>query len=290
MRPEWIAVDWGTSSLRAYAMRGREVLAEAQSAEGMGGLAPEAFEAALLRLIGEWIGDQPAEVLACGMVGARQGWVEAAYRATPCAPLGGPLTKAPSARLKVSIIAGLSQAEPADVMRGEETQIAGFLAQYQGFEGALCLPGTHSKWALIRAGEVVRFQTFMTGEIFALLSQSSVLRHSVGAGTEDAAFARGVREGLAGAGMEALFSLRAETLLCGASGDSGRGRLSGLLIGAELRAAEPFWRGRQVAVIGAPEISALSARALAYAGVDATLMAGSAAVLAGLIAAREGGL
>jgi 2-dehydro-3-deoxygalactonokinase len=82
-------------------------------------------------------------------------------------------------RLRVSILPGLKQAVPPDVMRGEETQIAGFLAAAPGFDGVLCLPGTHAKWVQISAEEVVSFRTFMTGELFDLLSTQSVLRHSI---------------------------------------------------------------------------------------------------------------
>jgi phosphonate metabolism protein PhnN/1,5-bisphosphokinase (PRPP-forming) len=92
-------------------------------------------------------------------------------------------------RLSVHVAPGLRQGKPADVMRGEETQIAGFLALNPNWDGVICLPGTHSKWVHISAGEVVSFQTFLTGEMFALLSQASVLRHGMqGDGWDDAAF------------------------------------------------------------------------------------------------------
>ena len=82
-------------------------------------------------------------------------------------------------RLTVPVIGGPAPDKPADVMRGEETQIAGFFFENQGFDGVLCLPGTHSKWVQISAGEIVSFRTFMTGEIFALLADRSVLRHTL---------------------------------------------------------------------------------------------------------------
>lgn len=135
-------------------------------------------------------------VIACGMVGSRQGWFEAPYRTTPCAPVApGALTRVPTQdpRLDVRIAPGLKQVSPADVMRGEETQIAGALALLPDFDGVLCLPGTHTKWAHVSAGEVVSFQTFMTGEMFALLSTQSVLRHSmISTDWDSAAFAAGV--------------------------------------------------------------------------------------------------
>jgi 2-dehydro-3-deoxygalactonokinase len=181
---DWIAVDWGTTHLRAWAMaEDGTVRAEARSDDGMGHLARDAFEPALLSLIEPWLGAGPMDVLACGMVGSRQGWVEAPYVAVPAKPTN--LTPVPvttrDPRLRVSILPGLKQDAPPDVMRGEETQIAGFLAAALGFDGVLCLPGTHAKWVQISAGEVVSFRTFMTGELFDLLSAVSVLRHSVAA-------------------------------------------------------------------------------------------------------------
>ncbi|MEO8531980.1 MAG: 2-dehydro-3-deoxygalactonokinase, partial [Deltaproteobacteria bacterium] len=151
---DWIAVDWGTSSLRCWAMSADgQILAEASSDQGMGVLKPDAFEGALLALVGDWL-DRAVPVIACGMVGARQGWVEAAYRTVPATPIGLPMTrpKVNDLRLSVYIVPGLSQAKPADVMRGEETQIAGFLALNKDFDGVIALPGTHTKWARVIGG------------------------------------------------------------------------------------------------------------------------------------------
>ena len=132
------------------------------------------------------------------MVGARQGWIEAPYAAVPGPPRRARAFARPEVRdprLAVHVLHGLSQAEPADVMRGEETQIAGLIAREPGFDGVACLPGTHAKWAHVSAGEVVSFATFMTGELFALVAQSSVLRHSVaGDGWSDADFAQAVED------------------------------------------------------------------------------------------------
>ena len=288
LSPDWIAVDWGTSNLRAWAMGadGR-VLAEAESDEGMGKLAPEGFEAALLRLITPWLAGNPP-VLACGMVGSRQGWREAPYRAVPCTPLDrAALIAAPTTdpRLRVTIAPGLMQADPADVMRGEETQIAGALRLMPGYDGILCLPGTHSKWAHISAGEVVSFQTFMTGELFALLSTASVLRHGMqGSGWDEAAFDTAVTDALSrperlGA---RLFSLRAQGLIAGLTPDAARARLSGLLIGMELAAARPYWLGQRVTLIGAEKLSTAYARALAAQGITAGRLSVTDCTLAGL--------
>ncbi len=238
MTIDWIAVDWGTTNLRVWAMGPGGVLASATSDDGMGKLDRDRFEPALLGLIAPWLAEgKRTEVVACGMVGSRQGWHEAPYRTVPCAPLEpSSLVSVPTrdARLSVRLVPGLKQTSPADVMRGEETQVAGVLALSPGYDGIICLPGTHSKWAHVSAGEVVSFQTFMTGEMFALLSQASVLRHGMaGDGWDADAFADGLSDALSrperiGA---KLFGIRAEGLISGLSPDAARARLSGLLIG-----------------------------------------------------------
>ncbi len=288
---DWIAVDWGTSNLRAWAMRGREPVAEAGSERGMGSLAPEEFEPALLGLIEPWLGSARTPVVACGMVGARQGWIEAPYAAVPCPPVGGSVVKAPvsDGRIDVTILPGLSQANPADVMRGEETQIAGFLAGEPEFDGILCLPGTHTKWVQISAGEVVSFRTYMTGELFALISKQSVLRHSMDDGFSDAAFGEAVRDGMADPQALAgrFFALRAEGLVAEAVPGRAKARLSGLLIGAELAAAKPYWLGQRVALLGAGRLARLYANALASEGLVPETADVTRATLAGLTAAYE---
>ncbi len=287
---DWIAADWGTSHLRVWALAGARVIHHAASDQGMARLARSEFEAALLALIGPWLPEgQVTPVIACGMVGSRQGWVEAPYRAVPCLPQGASLIPAPcrDLRLSVHVVPGLKQTQPADVIRGEETQIAGFLAHNPGWDGVICLPGTHSKWVHLSAGEVVSFQTFLTGEMFALLSEHSVLRHSVG-GWEDAGFAEGVAQGMERPErlMARLFTIRAEGLLAGLDPGHARARLSGLLIGAELAAAKPYWLGQRVALIGAPEVMGAYSAALVGLSVPVTTHDATEMTLAGLSAAR----
>jgi 2-dehydro-3-deoxygalactonokinase len=290
----WIAVDWGTTHLRAYAMGPAGVCAEASSADGMGALNRDGYEPALLRLVEPWLGaGRVTPVIACGMAGSRQGWYEAPYRSVPCAPLdAGQLIAVPTRdpRLAVRLVPGLKQAQPADVMRGEETQIAGALALMPGFDGVLCLPGTHSKWVHVSAGEVVSFQTFMTGELFALLSTQSVLRHGMADdGWEDAAFDAALSETLSRPERigTRLFALRAEGLIAGLSAAAAKARLSGLLIGLELAGSRACWLGQPIAIIGADRLSALYARALAAQGASSRLLSARDTVIAGLSAARH---
>ena len=289
MRAEWIAADWGTSNLRVWAMRGRDVLADASSEQGMNALTREGFEGALLNLVEGWL-DGPTDVVACGMVGSRQGWTEAPYQPVPCMPAGRTvLARTQDARLRVHILSGASQAEPADVMRGEETQIAGLLASDPEFDGVICLPGTHTKWARISAGELCHFRTAMTGELFSLLGKHSVLRHSIGEGWDSAAFEDALDAALSRPERLAtsLFSLRAQGLLRGEDGARARSRLSGTLLGMELAAMKPYWLGQEVALVGAAGLNEIYAAALRTVGLTARTFDGTDMVLAGLTAARE---
>ena len=288
---DWIAVDWGTSNLRAWAMRGTEPVAEAGSGKGMGAVEAGGFEAALLDLIDPWLGAGRTPVIACGMVGARQGWIEAPYAQVPCPPVGASTIKAPTTdpRIDVTILPGLSQTSPADVMRGEETQIAGYLAEVPEFDGILCMPGTHTKWVQISAGEVVSFRTYMTGELFALISTQSVLRHSMDDAFDADAFLDAVRDGMADPQALAgrFFALRAEGLLKAPSRGAAKARLSGLLIGAELAAAKPYWLGQRIALLGAGKLNDLYGRALAAEGAMPEHVDVTRVTLTGLTAAYK---
>lgn len=300
-RLDWIAVDWGTSSLRIWALddRGR-LLDRVASPEGMGTLSgPEEYEAALLRLAGGWLGrrETPLPVIVCGMAGARQGWREAGYRKAPCRPaaatgLTGVATRDP--RIRVRIVPGICQDEPADVMRGEETQLAGLVSVRGVGDGVACMPGTHSKWARLAGGRLTAFTTAMTGEMFALMAERSVLRHSTGGGGAEGmdagAFDAAVREMLdvPASFAAALFSVRAASLLDDAPPAVCRARLSGLLIGAELAAMRAYWdSGRTVHVIGAGPLADRYAAALRLAGARPVAEDGEALTLAGLAAVRS---
>ena len=291
---DWIAVDWGTTHVRAWAMdRDDRVLAHNTSDKGMGVLQPDEFEAALLELVSPWLApDQATQILACGMVGARQGWTEADYLAVPTPPLMPVLFQeapAADARLVVSIIPGLKQLDPPDVMRGEETQIAGFLSETPGFEGVVVMPGTHTKWVRVAEGKVLAFSSFMTGEVFSLLEHHSVLRHSlVGDGIHSDLFEETVMAVLAdpGRAVSGLFRLRADDLLHGRDRSALRAQLSAYLIGSELSAASEYWRDGQCVVIGAPHLTELYRSALAAGGCAAHAHPADALTLKGLCAAK----
>ncbi|MBL4874697.1 MAG: 2-dehydro-3-deoxygalactonokinase [Rhodobacteraceae bacterium] len=285
IEPDWIAVDWGTTHLRAWAMSNEgEVLESATSEAGMSKLSTGAFESALMNIISGWLADgEITPVVSCGMVGSRQGWIEAPYRVAPCEPIDhSPLTRAQTtdSRIEFYVVPGIKQTSPADVMRGEETQIAGLLAQEPDFDGVVCLPGTHTKWVRISAGEVVHFSTYLTGELFSLLSSKSVLRHSIAQNGWDAiAFKAAIDDAITKPSTIAarLFLLRSEALISDLSPETARARLSGYLIGLELGAARQYWLGQNVVIIGDEKISgayysAISAQGWAPKKYEAQLM------------------
>ena len=287
---DWIAADWGTSHLRIWHMSADgTVKSRHTSDQGMGTLNRDGFEPALLAALPDLPGT--TTVMICGMAGSRQGWCEAPYAAVPCTPpSGAQAVRVPGTdtRIDARILPGIKQDSPADVMRGEETQVAGFLALNPGFDGVICLPGTHSKWVHISAGEVVSFRTFVTGELFALLSKKSVLRHSIGTeGWDDAAFAEALDQamGRPAAFAADLFSLRAESLLQDLSPAAARARLSGLLIGMELAAAKPYWLGQSVAVLGETGLAEVYTAALEKQGLPVTRADAERMTLEGLKAA-----
>jgi len=289
----WIAVDWGTSRLRAWAMSADSSVLQFQSSDdGIRNLKSGAFEPALLSLINPWLGTDPIPVIACGMVGSRQGWVEAPYKAVPCAPIAAEyvIAGSKSDKIRAFVLPGLMQSDPPDVMRGEETQVAGFLSQNSTYQGVLCMPGTHTKWALIDGGKITEFHTFMTGDIFACLSEHSVLRHSINSDAWDpdvflAALDASVSrpEALA----RSLFAIRSKYLLDGQEPGASRASLSGILMGTELAAAKKFWLGNKVTLIGDPKLAGIYSTALNYLGVQSEIVDADRMTLNGLALAHS---
>ena len=183
---------------------------------------------------------------------------------------------------------------PADVMRGEETQIAGILAENPGFDGVICLPGTHTKWVHAAAEEIVGFRTFMTGELYALLSEHSILKHGLTPrtardGWDRDTFLEAVDDMMACPRSLAadLFSLRAAALLHDLPPATARARLSGLLVGSELAGARVRWVGRQVVLAGSESLSRRYEAALVAQGTQTERVEGDAMTLSGLAAAYE---
>jgi 2-dehydro-3-deoxygalactonokinase len=294
----WIAVDWGTSMVRAWAIGlDGAVLAHHRSNDGMGNLRSEEFEPALLRLAGAWLPERPPgplPVVVCGMAGARQGWREAPYRHVPCAPIDGTAAMAVptnDSRLSVVIIPGLSQLDPPDVMRGEETQLAGLLARAGKTSAVVCMPGTHCKWVRLDDGVVVSFRTCMTGELFGVIASGTVLRHSIAAeGLDEGPFLQAIEETLEFPQYlaSALFGIRAADMLTGCDPHAARSRLSGLLVGAELASTRELWQGETVHIIGSGDVGRSYALGLEHAGSRPVIEEADALTLAGLVLAHVG--
>ena len=242
----YVAVDWGTSSFRLWLVdRAGNVLGERRSHEGMMAAAKPGF-ATVLQSHLEAVGAAPGlPVIVCGMAGARQGWVEAGYVDTP-AQLASILQHAvpvPGQNRDIRILPGIAQRDPKapDVMRGEETQLLGALGVDATDDAVVCMPGTHSKWVRVSGGTVDRFATFMTGELFDVISRETILSHAVtGAGeAEDIdAFKSAVMAAFKTPAFAAnlLFQVRSGQLLYGGTPSSAREKISGTLIGLELAA------------------------------------------------------
>jgi len=294
---EWVAVDWGTSNVRAWGLAadGTETFA-AQSDKGMGKITPADYPAVLDELIADRAAPG-ADVLICGMAGARQGWREAPYLDVPAAldSLAAGAVVPPGSRYAPRILPGLCQRQPGheDVMRGEETQLLGLTGLQPGFEGTAILPGTHSKWVEIDGGRISRFSTAMTGELYEVLSQHSVLRHSFTGDLDGAAIEAGIAEGMR-AGIEnpalatsLVFRTRAAALVAGKGADWCSGYLSGLLVGVEVGGHRDWLSGAPVPLIGSARFGRLYGAALALIGIEGQPLDASAATLAGLKEARR---
>ena len=253
---KWIAVDWGTSTFRAYLVQNNEVSDTIETKDGMKFVKSHLFEQTLLTLIDRWLdNDKITEILASGMVGSKQGWEEAPYQKTPCnlKSLNYITPSLKDNRISLKIFSGVSQINQPDVMRGEETQIAGFLNENPNFNGSICLPGTHSKWVEIKNNNIVKFKTFMTGELFEIISKNSVLIHSVKAEKIDKMeLLKSVDEILQKPELfsNALFQLRADDLINSKGPTIYKSRLSGYLLAIELLGSMEFWKNNDIILIG----------------------------------------
>jgi 2-dehydro-3-deoxygalactonokinase len=299
MLAQLIALDWGTTSLRAYKLAaGGVVLEQRALSSGImqlpktprvinGRECADGFELAFDEACGDWLDAQPdLPVIACGMVGSAQGWREAAYCETPAnvANLGNSLQTVVSLRgTRVHIVPGVIQrSRLPNVMRGEETQVLGVLQNLPIEAGAdllIGLPGSHSKWVDVVDGCITHFDTFMTGEVFAVLSEHSILGRTLkqGATFDALAFDRGAQVALSADGelgvLSTLFSARTLGLTGELSPTAQADYLSGLMIGHELAALATVQRRRRnnlnlpsIILIGNAQLCARYSRALDACG------------------------
>ncbi|HEX8445689.1 MAG TPA: 2-dehydro-3-deoxygalactonokinase [Sphingomonas sp.] len=291
--------DWGTTRLRLFRVRGGAVIDQLDG-PGIGTLTGSPSDA-LMTTLAPWraLGLRDTHVLLCGMVGSRNGLAEVGYVECPVDVAGwrAEMATVVAGDLSVWIAPGLACTRvngAPDVMRGEETQIFGAMALAPALatrRHAIALPGTHGKWALVEAGRVIRFQTFLTGELFALLRDRSTLtRAGADAGDGEAGFAAGLARSDAGGMLGALFEARSAQLRLGRSRGWAIGFLSGLAIGHEVREAlVTIPDVDSLTLVGDPVLAGLYVQALARHDRVAHLCDGSAAALAGLRLLAEAG-
>jgi 2-dehydro-3-deoxygalactonokinase len=280
-----IVVDWGTSSFRAFRIADDGAIVDRRSsARGIMHVPDGRFAETLRNEVGDWLKAGENRVLLAGMIGSRQGWKEAPYVPCPAgaAELGAALVDVPFDGAQVKLVPGMNGVDLsgiAEVMRGEETQVVGALAAI-GRDGLACLPGTHSKWVRVEGGRIVRFTSHMTGEVFGALRDHTILGRMMKDGApNDEAFLAGVaRSAEPGGLLHHLFGVRTQTLFGNLAETDGASYLSGILIGHELRAELGGMQGETVHLIGAPELVALYAQAIAACGSKAACHDGDASV------------
>ena len=276
-RPSLISVDWGTSSFRALLVdENGAVLDRAESNRGILSVAAGEHERVLAEAVGAWRERGAPPIVMSGMIGSRQGWVEAPYAACPAGlrELAAATIEIPTEALGTVLLApGLSVLDSRgapDVMRGEETQIFGALARAGASEGLFVLPGTHSKWARVEAGRIVSFATYMTGELFAVLKNHSILGRGM---SEGEGVGGGFEQGVDAAAhierpgdlLHALFMTRTLGLFDRLKPAQTADYLSGLLIGAEIAAAAR--EAKAAIVVASTGLTARYRRAGARLGV-----------------------
>ncbi|MEO3430669.1 2-dehydro-3-deoxygalactonokinase [Pelagibius sp. CAU 1746] len=289
-----IGVDWGSSSFRAYLLGpDGEILERREAAGGVLRVRGGDFAAALLAEVGDWLKQAPDSlVVMSGMIGSRQGWREIPYVDCPAGPaeVAGGLERVDWGEGEAWIVPGLlDESRPGrpDVMRGEEAQVLGALAQMPPGGGVVCLPGTHSKWVRVVDGVVQGFATYMTGEVYDLLQGHSILGRLMtkGAVNADRWFLDGVALAREGGLLNRLFTARSRVLAGSLPETEVRSYLSGLLIGDELFSALGEEEA-EVFLLGAPALTALYEAALGKLGRTAVTLE-TDAVAAGLYALAQ---
>ena len=293
--PSLLACDWGTTRLRAWVLSDDgEVLAQQEFERGVSRLARGEAERVFETEVRPALGARGLPAILCGMVGSELGWRPAGYALCPAGldELAQGLVRVQDASARVVIVPGMKGPGlgGADVMRGEETQIVGWMT-LQGESSAgrrlFCHPGTHAKWILVEGARIVRFVTFMTGELYAVLTQHSVLR-TPAADDDFAAFDEGAAAAGDGGALAArLFGARARVVGAGKPAQTTPSYLSGLLIGAEAAAAPGLLgvsEAEDVALVGDPALCRRYQRLLQNRGHKVQAWDGAEAARAGLLA------
>ncbi len=285
-----IAVDWGTSNFRAFRLNAdAAVLARRSSPQGILRVSNGNFEEALRTEIGPWLAEGEKNVVLCGMIGSRQGWVEAKY--VPCpvgiSDLANAVVKVPFSGAELWLVPGVSGSDAVglpEVMRGEESAAMGMLGACAG-TGLVCFPGTHSKWVHLSECKIKCFTTCMTGEIYSAVRECTILGRMMTskAAVDKTAFHDGVaRSADPGGLLHHLFGVRTLALTGRLKEEASASYLSGLLIGHEVRAA--MVGGEVVHLVGTAMLCGLYAQAIEACGGRAGTVEDEDAAALGLAA------
>jgi 2-dehydro-3-deoxygalactonokinase len=272
-----IAVDWGTSNFRTFKLDDDgNILARRSLPKGILRVESGHFNVTLRTEVEDWLAEGERHILLCGMIGSREGWVEAPYLPCPVGidDLADSVMEVPFAGAEVRLVPGVAGTDfdgVPELMRGEETEAMGILDACGG-AGLVCFPGTHSKWIHLSDGTIVNFVTCMTGELYGALSRNTILERTMtkGRAVDEAAFRRGIaRSAESGGLLHHLFGVRTLALMEQLSEDDSASYLSGLLIGHEVRAAIPS--SGTVHLVGAALLCTLYAQAIEACGGSATI-------------------
>ena len=280
----FIAVDWGTTNRRAYRLDSSgKCVDEFEDHEGVLSVADGGFPEAIAD-IRQRLGDHP--LLLAGMIGSNRGWKEAPYVPAPAGieDLAKALVWAGEREAIVPGVSYLGNGR-ADVMRGEEVQLLGAVAaRLVDPMGLVCHPGTHNKWATLRHGKISEFRTVMTGELYSILKEHSILSDLLQGTVEpNAVFKGAALHAIDNEALPAdLFAVRARVLLGQARREDAASYASGLLIGADVRIGLSTPTGAQIAIIGRPELTRLYAAAIGETGRDVVELDGEQCFLAGI--------
>ncbi len=273
---DWIAIDWGTTNFRAWIIKDKKILKEINKPHGIKNIPDKNFEKTLINNIKlpNKINNK-IKILSCGMIGSKQGWFDTGYNENLIIKKNILVkVKTKNKNLDFYIVKGIFQNNPYDVIRGEETQILGYLHSNKKFSGFICLPGTHSKWVKIMKGKVIKFKTYMTGELFEVISNHSILKHSINdkkINTKIFTNAVSKSQKINFNFFDHLFEFRSRTLLTNKKYYP-KSEILGYLIGSEIKSNFDNIKNLEVVIIGSNDNSKLYSQAMKELKIKNTIV------------------
>ncbi|MEG0954060.1 MAG: 2-dehydro-3-deoxygalactonokinase [Citrobacter sp.] len=279
----YIAVDWGSTHLRAWHIRNNDIINQLQVPAGVTRLGEMTAAEVFARHIAPWREGNTVPVVMAGMIGSESGWQSVPYERCPV-KLSSLAQRLCAVAEQVWIVPGLKveRDDACNVMRGEETQLLGATALRPS--DCYVMPGTHCKWVQVAGNQVMRFETVMTGELHHVLMTHSLIGASgMQQKPDEVAFRQGLEKGFQSPSLlPGLFETRAAWVLNVLPRESVAEYLSGLLIGAEVAAQCRTWQPQSVTLVGGASLSARYRQAFALAGIDVHSCEGDEAFLQGI--------